>query len=462
MSALHARLSQTVSVESTRRHGLDLSAVHEIVRDQTGGHALPAVALNRCVAVAIHRTAGHEIAAAYFAQMILDGQVRLGSLLYRGAPDLKYLKSLYGGSRLSTRPERLRFLSDESPVFDFAIANSELFRRFDVRFDYGCQELVDEIFRVAPGGRMAVGVPHSTKAEYTIPAPNLPAEQGNLFGVTPAHPDQLTRLRQITKFALTHRSVFLLFPELCTSPDYRDDLLRAIGESTDQACLVIAGSYHDQRTHRHELLGWMYWPLPGGKSEVYDLVHQKFNPLVVKDSQHAGGVRKEVVHPADIDPAIPRERPTIRVYCGTRHRLVALICADAICPEVSELLIQAGINVVLIPAMSETHGVFNHLADRMVQSTQGLTLIAMTPWQESGPSAMLRTPHRDTQSLWVGQSATMQTEAKLFHNSFNVPCRSESIRNGPRLGVPATCLFELGDHSCYWFDQHVAGMEEPT
>jgi hypothetical protein len=394
------------------------------------GFDLPAPVVFRSLAEAVHCVHRKAICEEYVPLLRKAGwRLRRGDLVYR--PD-SGLKSLFGGtSGLSPPPAKLRLFSSESPVEGYRIASSPLFDTFETYLDFDPRPYIDLLFP-SEGGLLAVGVPNRDLEDFEWEYP--PSDTWGVpvfFGVRPRREeDQAKRVERIVRAALDHQASIILLPELTSTPTIRDRteaVLRDAAMTAKRPCLVIPGSYHDPETRVHEQLGWFV--LPGERPDLLPMRHRKFNPLV---SQLKGKSQPEYREVLDALPGGVPHPPVLRLYCGTEHRIATLICADALGQEVEEVLATLGVSILLIGAMSGTHAVFNQLAEGLTRATQALTLGAMVPWHNTGPTCMVRVPRRDDRPFWLGPQ-------------FETP-KSGLGRGQPSpLGVPAVCLFNWRD-----------------
>jgi len=98
--------------------------------------------------------------------------------------------------------------------------------------------------------------------------------------------------------------------------------------------------------------------------------HRKIHPYAAKylGSGHVFSTPR----PEGITP----ERKTLSVLSGQLTRLGSVICADLNDVEVPQLLVELGVNLLLVPAVSPRDGAFNGAAAQVASQCQGVTLIA--------------------------------------------------------------------------------------
>ncbi len=81
---------------------------------------------------------------------------------------------------------------------------------------------------------------------------------------------------------------------------------------------------------------------------------------------------------------LTREEKTIMVLSGRRTRLAVAICADLLETGIPRLLVDAGVNLLLAPAMTPKIGSFNPSLTEIAGHCQGVAAIANTRLREDG------------------------------------------------------------------------------
>lgn len=76
-----------------------------------------------------------------------------------------------------------------------------------------------------------------------------------------------------------------------------------------------------------------------------------------------------------IDPG----QPCITLGCGEMVRIATLICKDALSPDLSRLVADLGVHLLTIPAMSNRLGDFSNIAHKLIERSQGATVVANNP-----------------------------------------------------------------------------------
>jgi hypothetical protein len=81
---------------------------------------------------------------------------------------------------------------------------------------------------------------------------------------------------------------------------------------------------------------------------------------------------------------LTKEQKTITILSGRRTRLAVAICADLLETEFPRLLVDAGVNLLLAPAMTPKIGSFNPSLTGIAGFCQGVAAVANTRWREDG------------------------------------------------------------------------------
>lgn len=266
-----------------------------------------------------------------------------------------------GGWRSAwTKPRRVR-LAGEWAV------------QFRIVFDYALADTLAGL--ISADTVLATCHPNRSLDEFTVPTQvNQPA--------FPVHPIDLDRQhtqidRLIAHAAAAHASIVVL-PELCVTEamaaQLQDWVRRANGPR-----LLVAGSYHHEDDHgdtvlphrrRNTAIAWV-------RGHDRPLTHDKHSPAarpVLEDIQ-------------------PQGWPELRVYV-TRDgwHLVIAICRDLLNPHAVYALTEAGVNLALVPAMSESLVSFGGPAANLVGTGQAIVAVANNPahWPSRGDVAARR------------------------------------------------------------------------
>jgi hypothetical protein len=106
-------------------------------------------------------------------------------------------------------------------------------------------------------------------------------------------------------------------------------------------------------------------------------IARKHHPFVTKDLLGTP-------YPEGISEDLTGEQKTIMVLSGRRTRIAVVICADLDDLQIPQLLVAAGVNLLLVPAMTEKIGSFNSPLCDIAGYCQGIGAIANTRWGKDG------------------------------------------------------------------------------
>lgn len=246
--------------------------------------------------------------------------------------------------------------------------------QFRFVFDYSLADTLAGL--VTADTLVATCHPNRTLAEFDLPRD----EQQRTIPVRPTDVKRQRREidRLVTRATAGGASIVVL-PELCVTEDVAEHL-RGWVQRPDGPRLLVAGSYHHEdgpgdspRRRRNTALAWV-------RGCDRPLTHDKHSPAdrpVTEDIQ-------------------PQGWPELRVYVTTDGwHVVIAICRDLLNPHAVHALTEAGANLVLVPAMSETLVPFGGPAAHLVGSCQAFVAVAYNPadWAEAG-DPVTRSPAR--------------------------------------------------------------------
>ena len=197
---------------------------------------------------------------------------------------------------------------------------------------------------------------------------------GRFFGVRPQRwePEEIEKLLEEAKRA---RANLAVLPELSLPApgELEERLARRDG---DFPPIVVAGSAH-------------YVAGGSGANEI-----RANEARIYLDGRFVAMARKHhAFETSDLagnayDPPLrenlSREQKTIMVLSGSHTRLAVVICADLLESDIPSLLVAAGVNLLLAPAMTAKIGSFNSALCDIAGYCQGVAAVANTRWADDG------------------------------------------------------------------------------
>lgn len=271
--------------------------------------------------------------------------------------------------RLTARPSRMRSpdVGDLPHVRAFKPGPVDVV--IDPRFDGILNMLIDELQVVAALW------PNQDFDEFA-----LTARSEATFTIAATDPEQqATNVDRVIDAGLASGATVLALPELSTARDVPPMLRDRLERFDDKVRLIVAGSCHEPAGE-----AWTNTCL-GVISDGPDyLRHDKLVPVELRD---AGVPRKEAVE-AFAHP--------ITIYAAAGVRLAILICRDYLDQGVGRVLDALGVNLILVPAMSDRTDGFATNAHGHVAATQAVSFVVNGPLSWHGdavvPAAVLAQP----------------------------------------------------------------------
>lgn len=252
--------------------------------------------------------------------------------------------------------------------------------QFQVIFDYGHAQVLAGL--IGPDTVIATCHPNRRLDEFDFPVDSA--------GLTfPVRPVDLQRQQQeidrLIRAAVAAGASIVVLPELCVT----SALAAQLQEWTcrpDGPRLLVAGSYHHEDPHGAAE--------GSGRSEP-----QRRNTAIAFLRDCPAPMIHDKHSPADspINEDIqPSGWPQLRVHVSDDGwHLVIAICRDLLNPHAVHALTEAGVNVALVPAMSETMVAFGGPVAQMVGATQAFVAVANNPADFSTTAdAAVRRPAR--------------------------------------------------------------------
>lgn len=233
-----------------------------------------------------------------------------------------------------------------------------------ILLDYSCSERLDRLTWAA----------HEQDKLPTIGTLHLPLGEDDrrssgtsrVFDVGPKEWNRDAVLEHLRQLRAAGAQIAVL-PELSLpSPDALEASLAA--RPRRYPPLVVAGSAHVRLPH------------PDGNREIRAnesrtyldgqlvIAHRKIHRL---ETRRLGGRKRKRPVIEDLTP----DPKAIRVLSGQLTRLAVVICADLIDSRIPQLLEAAGVNLLLVPAMTYGLGSFNGAVTGLASNCQGVTVV---------------------------------------------------------------------------------------
>jgi hypothetical protein len=270
----------------------------------------------------------------------------------------------------ATRP--IPVLFDDSTPYQPTLMNGKLmentgFRLFEsaagaefqVALDFRHRQRIDEITWIDRGRLPRVTTVHP----YFSTAERDPREVHDKwwFDVRPSSPDMDALLDLLREGADAEIAVL---PELCLPQQGADALGDALARRPqDFPPLVVAGSAHvrepsgSYETRANESRTYLDGELVS--------VHRKIHPFHARLPGHGD----------PLPEGLTREARIINVLSGEHTRLAVVICADLNDADIPRALENAGVNLLLAPALTDEVGAFNGAICGLASRCQGMSVI---------------------------------------------------------------------------------------
>jgi hypothetical protein len=191
----------------------------------------------------------------------------------------------------------------------------------------------------------------------------------SFFDVRPRAFELEAVMQQLRKVA--EEAEIALLPEL--SLPQVDALEKALADApASYPALVVAGSAHHREGVEEE---GRVTEVRANESRIYldgELVgrHRKIHPFELKRAPDG----EKLEHP--LREAITRERKPLTILAGDFTRLGVLICADLLDKKLPLQLEDAGVNLLLVPALTPDPGGFNGGICGLASRCQGVSVVA--------------------------------------------------------------------------------------
>ena len=269
------------------------------------------------------------------------------------SPDLRDVLAM----RSTSPPWRLPNRLDETRHIRLA---GEWAVQFQIIFDYSLFATLAGV--IVPNTVIATCHPNRTLSELDL----RPGTDRWAFPIGPLDPlRQRAEIDGLICTATAAGAQIVVLPELCITEDLAANLEDWV-RRPDGPRLLVAGSYHHQghraggsgrSRRRNTAIGWVR-----GSSQA--MLHDKYSPA---DRPVVEGIE-------------PEGWPEVRVYVtADGWHLAIVICRDLLNQHAMHAMTEAGVNLLLVPTMSETLMPFGGPVSHLVGARQALVAVANNP-----------------------------------------------------------------------------------
>lgn len=304
----------------------------------------------RAMAEALDRSHGHRFLGVFRGRGITE--ISAGDPLPIPQPPLKELfASELGTNPLSLGPQlhELRWLR----------LMPEVARGHQVTLDFRHDSLLADL---APDARIAVLLPSDGPGALCFDRTTDPMPR--FFGVRPRRPEeQKAAILKLLDQAVKGNARIVLLPELCLDQDVLGAIKEWHERTEHRIALAVCGSIHAERRDQRRNVSITL--LPDGT----EIEHCKFNPFYLSLPSDRDGA--PVNHREDIVTTPSR----ITIHMCADWSFTTLICKDFLEPGVAQILEDARVRLVLVPACSPKTDVFVRTADWLTARAQAVVVI---------------------------------------------------------------------------------------
>ncbi|HEX6665473.1 MAG TPA: hypothetical protein VF081_02630 [Solirubrobacterales bacterium] len=254
-----------------------------------------------------------------------------------------------------------------------------------VILDFAHRDRLDDLTWDKEDGLSRIATIHPARGgeiEYS------PPENGRIFDVRPKHWDPDAILNLLSE--VREEVAIAVLPEL--SLPTPGALEQALAEEPGAyPPIVVAGS-----AHCREGVGDDGSEIRANESRVYldgrcVAIAHKHHSYEGDDEgeerespQEPEEERLEEPEEETLTEDLTEEPKTILVLSGARTRVAVIICADALDLQIPRLLVSAGVNLLLIPAMTRQSGSFSTVLGDIAGYCQGVGAVANARFVEDG------------------------------------------------------------------------------
>jgi hypothetical protein len=269
-------------------------------------------------------------------------------------------------------------------------------RGHQVRLDFRHQDVLADL---RADTRIAVAIPSDVSALCfdTSAGPRF-------FGVRPRQPaEQSASILRLLEQAAAGGARIVVLPELCLDQDGLDAIRAWHAHNRHDIAITVCGSTHGEREGQRRNVSITL--LPDGS----EIEHYKFNPFYLSLPDEDG---TPVNHREDIvtTPSI------ITIQMCADWSFTTLICKDFLEPGVAQILEEAQVRLVLVPACSPKTGVFVQVAGMLAVRAQAVVVIAnlADPGAHDPDSAIVARPLRRDPAEAIRRSRIQPPQLLFF------------------------------------------------
>jgi 8-oxo-dGTP pyrophosphatase MutT (NUDIX family)/predicted amidohydrolase len=385
----------------------------------TADEGVPAVVVARALAELLDDRYSHSFAASFRRRS--PYQPGVGDPIPLDSPNLRLVTEMPATSP----PWRLANRLDETRHIRLA---GDWTTQFQVIFDYSHSAALTGL--MGPDTVLATCHPNRRLDEFAFPVDAA----GLTFPVRPV--DEQRQHREIDELigaAVAAGASIVVLPELCVTESLAAQLQQWTCRA-DGPRLLVAGSYHHDDDDRD----------PAGAAK---LGPRRRNTAIAYLRGCAAPLTQDKHSPADrpVNEDIqPPGWPQLRVHVSSDGwHLVIAICRDLLNPHAVHALTEAGVNLALVPAMSETLVAFGGPVAQMVGAEQAFVAVANNPADFSAATGL----------------ATRRPARALFgHPGFGQQTRLVQ----PADGEPGVALLRVRNRQLQWLSAAATAPPSPT
>jgi Carbon-nitrogen hydrolase len=238
-----------------------------------------------------------------------------------------------------------------------------------VVLDFGHRDVIDQLTWTEDGLPQIATLHPKCSGELD----EITVEDGSFFGVRPREWDS-EEVESLLAAAKKEGADIAVLPELSLpTPGELKEAIERNQESFPR--IVVAGS-------AHVVEGTGAGQVRANESQIY-----LDGRYVARARKHHAFETNKVngeTYPDLLRENLTREQKTIMVLSGGLTRLAVVICADLQEREIPSLLVDAGVNLLLVPSMTRRIGSFNTAVCDIAGYCQGVAAVANTRWGDDG------------------------------------------------------------------------------